>query len=392
MSQGCMIEGCQRKHHTLLHRASSSPKTEVAKDEKVSFSERVEATVKSHVGVLNGIVKADSENKMRLLPTAKAKSIQNGTETDFRILIDSGSDHSYIKQDIADSLGMQSEGPSKLMTIYMHGGQSRTIKARNFKFTLTGLDGSKSADVSAWAVDKVCTPLEAVPVDISKYRYLKGLKLADSYPRQTANIDILLGSDQWGQILRSGLKKRDASSPIATNSIFGWMISGNEDVGSEYLPNNRAMTNCATKRERVTAQSLRYLYDTLVNRYHTLEQYEPNLEVCHRILVPIFQNKLPNDIRRKWEYEFSKLENEEEDKRVTAEFFFDFLRSHVMSEEAIEKSTPNRSTHPRMSHRPRIQNKDQGDSRFSSATALAAQSSQETVRQGRSNQSKCGFL
>eukprot|EP00112_Aurelia_sp_Birch-Aquarium-sp1_P013483 Seg2864.5 transcript_id=Seg2864.5/GoldUCD/mRNA.D3Y31 product="hypothetical protein" protein_id=Seg2864.5/GoldUCD/D3Y31 len=58
------------------------------------------------------------------------------------------------------------------------------------------------------------------------------------------------------------------------------------------------------KREMVTAQSLRYLYDTLVNRYHTLEQYEPNLEVCHRILVPIFQNKLPNDIRRKWEMNF----------------------------------------------------------------------------------------
>eukprot|EP00112_Aurelia_sp_Birch-Aquarium-sp1_P013482 Seg2864.4 transcript_id=Seg2864.4/GoldUCD/mRNA.D3Y31 product="hypothetical protein" protein_id=Seg2864.4/GoldUCD/D3Y31 len=143
MSQGCMIEGCQRKHHTLLHRASSSPKTEVTKDEKVSSSERVEAAVKSHVGVLNyeSIVKADSENKMRLLPTAKAKLIQNGTETDVRILIDSGSDHSYIKQDIADSLGMQSEGPSKLMTIHMHGGQSRTIKVRNFKFTLTALDG-----------------------------------------------------------------------------------------------------------------------------------------------------------------------------------------------------------------------------------------------------------
>ena len=79
------------------------------------------------------------------------------------------------------------------MTVPMHGSQSRTIKVRKFKFTLTALDGSKPADVSVWAVDKVCTPLEAVPVDISKYRYLKGLKLAESYPSQTTNIDILLG-------------------------------------------------------------------------------------------------------------------------------------------------------------------------------------------------------
>eukprot|EP00112_Aurelia_sp_Birch-Aquarium-sp1_P024795 Seg7999.1 transcript_id=Seg7999.1/GoldUCD/mRNA.D3Y31 product="hypothetical protein" protein_id=Seg7999.1/GoldUCD/D3Y31 len=83
------------------------------------------------------------------------------------------------------------------------------------------------------------------------------------------------------------------------------------------------------KGERVTAHSLRCLYDPLVNRYYTLEQYEPNLEVCHRILVPIFQNKLPNDIRRMWEYELSKLENAEEDKRVTAEFFPSTFFGHM---------------------------------------------------------------
>lgn len=122
-----------------------------------------------------------------------------------------------------------------------------------------------------------------------------------------------------------------------------------------------------------------------------MEQYEPNLDICHRILVPIFQNKLPTDLRRKWEYELSKLDNEEEDKRVTAEFFFDFLRSHVMSKEVTEKSTPNRSTHPRMSNRPRMQNRGQGYSNYSSATALAAQSSKESVCQGQSIKNKCGF-
>ena len=83
-----MVEGCHRKHHTLLHRTTSNPKTEVAEDEKVSSSDRVEAIVASHFGDLNGIVKTDSDNKMRLLPTAKAKLVQNGTEADVRILIE----------------------------------------------------------------------------------------------------------------------------------------------------------------------------------------------------------------------------------------------------------------------------------------------------------------
>ncbi|KAK3755477.1 hypothetical protein QZH41_017632, partial [Actinostola sp. cb2023] len=95
------------------------------------------------------------------------------------------------------------------------------------------------------------------------------------------------------------------------------------------------------KKDKVNAHSLRYLYDTMVNRYHTLESYEPNLKHCHRIIVPILQSKFPQAIRRKWEYELSKIENEEDDKKITVEYLFNFLRSHVMSEEAAETSHAN---------------------------------------------------
>ena len=101
---------------------------------------------------------------------------------------------------------------------------------------MLSLDGNNSTDLSGGVVDKVCIPLEAVPVDLSKYQYLNDLKLADSYPRQIESINILLGSDQWGQVLRSGIKKRASSSPIPMNSIFGWMISGKVNVESKYMP------------------------------------------------------------------------------------------------------------------------------------------------------------
>ena len=44
-------------------------------------------------------------------------------------------------------------------------------------------------------------------------------------------------------------------------------------------------------------------------------------------------------LEKKWEFQLSKLENDEDDRRVTVENLFDFLRSHVMSEEATEKSS-----------------------------------------------------
>ena len=97
------------------------------------------------------------------------------------------------------------------------------------------------------------------------------------------------------------------------------------------------------KKDKVEARSLRGLYD--VSRYRTLEAYEPKLAEAQRILVPILQSKFPHEIRPKWEFQLSKLENEEDDRLVTVEYLFDFLRSHVMSEEATDKP----ASKPRMS-------------------------------------------
>eukprot|EP00112_Aurelia_sp_Birch-Aquarium-sp1_P020558 Seg5323.2 transcript_id=Seg5323.2/GoldUCD/mRNA.D3Y31 product="hypothetical protein" protein_id=Seg5323.2/GoldUCD/D3Y31 len=210
------------------------------------------------------------------------------------------------------------------------------------KFTLQEFHGNMKEWVSWWDQFKSCIHENNALSEREKFNYLR-VYVKGSARKAIEHIEVT--SSNYSKAI-DALKKRYGRQRLVVEHLIESILN-------------------IEKRERVTAQSLRYLYDTLVNRYHTLEQNEPNLEVCHRILVPIFQSKLPNDIRRKWEYELSMLENEEEDKRVTAEFFFDFLRSHVMSEEAIEKSTPNRSTHPRMSNRPRIQNKDQGDSSFS---------------------------
>ena len=58
-------------------------------------------------------------------------------------------------------------------------------------------------------------------------------------------------------------------------------------------------------------------------------------------MVLILQSKLPQMVRRKWEYQLSTQENDEDDLKVTVDYFFRFFRSHVMSEEAAEISERN---------------------------------------------------
>ena len=213
---GCLIEGCGKKHHVLLHRVLPDTTEKQVKSDNVT----------AHTGLQTTVV-ANVDSQERLLPTALAKLHANGKEVDVRILIDSGSDHSYIRTEVAQALNLKTNGPSTKMTIYMHGGQEKTTKVKNVSFQVSSRTNDKRRiELSAWSVNTVCAPFDAVQVDVSRYKHLKGLNLADEFPRDASSIDVLIGADQWGQVMLNGVRKGPASTPFAVNSIFGWLLSG----------------------------------------------------------------------------------------------------------------------------------------------------------------------
>ncbi|XP_033227092.1 uncharacterized protein LOC117179426 [Belonocnema kinseyi] len=52
------------------------------------------------------------------------------------------------------------------------------------------------------------------------------IKLADSHWLEPDSIDIILGVDVYGQVLRSGLRRFPPTQLIAQDTVFGWIISG----------------------------------------------------------------------------------------------------------------------------------------------------------------------
>lgn len=160
------------------------------------------------------------------------------------MLVDSGSDQSYIRKDIADSLNLKANGPSRTMTILVHGGQSRTTNVQNVSFQLSSKDGRQRVNFDAWAVTTVCSPLEPAVIDVAKYPHLKGLPFADTFPRGEARIDILIGADQWSRIIKSGMKT-GRNGPVATNSRFGWFFSGPTGVEKSTDEPSRACSHFA---------------------------------------------------------------------------------------------------------------------------------------------------
>ena len=93
--------------------------------------------------------------------------------------------------------------------------------------------------------------------------------------------------------------------------------------------------------ENADGKSIRPLYDTLKNQMRSLESLglkpddNPSLSM---VLLPIFDTKLPCELKEKWEFELTKCEKDDE---VNIKKFFQFLEGHVLSKEANEdlKST-----------------------------------------------------
>ncbi|XP_068738847.1 uncharacterized protein [Montipora capricornis] len=64
-------------------------------------------------------------------------------------------------------------------------------------------------------------------MDFHKNSHLQGLTLADSYPRGSVQVDVLIGADHYYSFV-TGVCKRDSSSEslVAVESCLGWIVTG----------------------------------------------------------------------------------------------------------------------------------------------------------------------
>ena len=190
------------------------------------------------------------------------------------------------------------------------------------KFTLSEFTGNIIQWVSWWDQYKICIHENETLTDRDRFNYLR-MYVKGSARRAIEYIEV--SGNNYPKAIEA-LQRRYGRKRLIVEHLVESLLN-------------------IEKKDKVEARSLRGLYDVMVSRYRTLEAYEPKLAEAQRILVSILQSKFPDEIRRKWEFQLSKLENEEDDRLVTVEYLFDFLRSHVMSEEATDKS----ASKPRMS-------------------------------------------
>ncbi|XP_065886645.1 uncharacterized protein [Dysidea avara] len=95
----------------------------------------------------------------------------------------------------------------------------------NSLYAGSGKPGSdERIEVVAIGFPVICSSLPT-QINLSHYTHLEGLELADNLDQPKGEIDVLIGSDFYWNIVTEGLSYCD-KGPIAINSKLGWLLSG----------------------------------------------------------------------------------------------------------------------------------------------------------------------
>jgi hypothetical protein len=96
------------------------------------------------------------------------------------------------------------------------------------------------------------------PVDISRWKHISNLNLADPEFNSPHRVEMLLGGDVYATLLRPGvLLGTNPGEPAAINTIFGWVINGPVDFRVPSVVN----TYCTIMEPEPLEVSLKRLWE-----------------------------------------------------------------------------------------------------------------------------------
>ncbi|GFV52854.1 DUF1758 domain-containing protein [Trichonephila clavipes] len=173
----------------------------------------------------------NSELNLSFLPTAKVKIFYNNNSNESficRALLDSGSECCFISERVVNILGLKRKS-SKISLRGIAG-----VTAGQTKGCVDLVIGSQSSnerlEVNAFILNKVTSQIPSEFLDVKDLDYLKSIPLSDEEFMSPKECDIILGSDCFFDILRSGKIVGSKNEPIAQRTMFGWVVAGKLNV------------------------------------------------------------------------------------------------------------------------------------------------------------------
>ncbi|CAB0019908.1 unnamed protein product, partial [Nesidiocoris tenuis] len=164
------------------------------------------------------------ESKEVFLQTFCAIMYNNEKRQKVRVLIDSGSQRSYVLSALAEQLLYRPIGEERLMHSLFGGTSTGEMKHSLYKVRLHNMSGSFACNFSALSQDNIAVSIPSAVLNdnIKSDLAVHGIQLVEDAP---GPIDILIGADIAGKIW-SGNRKILSSELVAVETSFGWTLMG----------------------------------------------------------------------------------------------------------------------------------------------------------------------
>ena len=206
----CKIEGCNKKHHTMLHH-STKPIVNV-----------------------NSYKSTKDFNKtyLQVLPVI----VSNGESfIETNALLDTGSDSTLIRQDIADILNLPGMKHSLELSNVM--SISKKINSKLVSFNLSSSSHPNHVNVSnAWVVQDLQLPTSQITSKEMKQKW-PHLHDIEFPPPNNNDVTILIGADMPHLLLHLDYKVGKQNDPVAIKTKLGWVLMGGKSITNKSLTN-----------------------------------------------------------------------------------------------------------------------------------------------------------
>ncbi|XP_008485304.1 uncharacterized protein LOC103521977 [Diaphorina citri] len=199
---------CGRRHFTIMCVQVKEESTKGAStSEQVTLSS---STVTSSVLMQTLVVRLNGNNGKTKLA---------------RLLIDTGSQHSYILSKSARELGYRPTHTEKIQHALFGGGTTDIVECNAYKVLVSSLNDSYYCDFTVLNQDTICNTVPTVPEGpwLTEL-HQSNIELTD-VGHATTDIEILVGADVVGKLYTGRLKEL-SSGLVAVETHLGWTLCG----------------------------------------------------------------------------------------------------------------------------------------------------------------------
>lgn len=212
---------CSRRHHTSLcpQQKEQSNKNSTPGPSSQSSANSVNMYVDTKTSILLQTCIAQASN-----PCQKSSQTQL-----VRVLLDSGSQRTYITRQLKERLNLKPIAKEKLCIKTFGQDCNKVQTVEVVKLCLSNTKTHENVVITAHVVPMICSSLCNQDVNFAKehYGHLSDLTLSESAcsDGQPLEVNVLIGSDNYWNIV-NGETRKGEGGPVAMNTMFGWTISG----------------------------------------------------------------------------------------------------------------------------------------------------------------------